>query len=361
MHACTFISGDDDFLVSRKGQEAFAEAAEGCEDEFGREIIDGMALTVDEVANTIANTIQATQTLSLFGGRKAVWLRGANFLSDKRPGNTEGAKAEVEKLLACIEGLHAESVSLVITACPVDRRRREFKQLQKLSRAVDIKADANNVQPFIESSCSELGLRIEHEATLALAEKVGSSTRLMLNELEKLATYLADEPTPTITLGHVTELVPNFGEGNHFETTEAFYALDLKWTLEALNRHFFVHKEARPLLAGLQSANRVLVQLRALLDAGALRVGARGIAKSELESAAQRFGDYYDDSGTKSAFNVFTQNPFYLGKLARSAQRLSLRQLIRFEQALLEAFEGILERPNEQHAVMNTLAIKCLS
>ena len=48
MHNCVFICGDDDYIVSRNAKEAFDEAAETCEDEFSKEIIDGMAQNVSE-------------------------------------------------------------------------------------------------------------------------------------------------------------------------------------------------------------------------------------------------------------------------------------------------------------------------
>lgn len=360
MSACTFICGDDEFLVTRRGKELFEKASADCVDEFSVETLDGMAQTVDEVANAVAQTLQATQTLSLFGGKKTVWLKGVSFLSDKRPGNTEGAKAEVAKLQEAIAHLTPDAVSLIITAFPVDRRRKEFKWFQKNSQFTDIKSDPSNLFPIIENECKACQIRIEPNATQALIDKVGSSTRLLTEEIRKLATYLKSEQDAFISERLVADLVPNFGEGDFFESTEAFYSLDLNWTLEALNRHFFIHKEARPVIASLQKRNRLLIQLRALLDAGAIHIGPRGIPKASFEQAAATFGDYFEDA-EKSALNIFTQNPFYLGKISKTATVLSLKKLISIQEALLETFEAILARPNEQHAVMNALAVRCLS
>jgi DNA polymerase-3 subunit delta len=57
---------------------------------------------------------------------------------------------------------------------------------------------------------------------------------------------------------------------------------------------------------------------------------------------------------------VFTQNPWYLGKLAVTASKVSLKKLIEFQIAFAEAFEGIIERPNEQEAVCREMAVRCL-
>ena len=71
----------------------------------------------------------------------------------------------------------------------------------------------------------------------------------------------------------VSDIVPNFGDADFFEAADAFFSLKLDWTLEALRRHFFTSSESRPLLGSLQSRNRLLIQLRVLLDAGAIRLG----------------------------------------------------------------------------------------
>lgn len=361
MGACVFICGDDDYLVAQRGKEVFEAAAQTCEDEFSREVIDGGAQSADEVSTVISRTLQATQTLSLFGGKKAVWLRGLNVLSDSRTGRTEDTKTQLEALQNGITGLDPETVSLVITAYPVDRRRKEFKWFQKHADFTDIKIDAGNLTPLIERLCGELGVGIEPPAMQALVNQAGGNTRLIVEEVRKLATYLADESKPLITEAEVLRLVPAFGEGDFFEVTEAFFSLDLPWTLDALKRHFFIHDESRPLLASLQNRTRLLIQLRALMDAGAFNIGRSGIPKHDFEAAAARYGGYYGDEADKSSFNLFTQNLWYLGnKVGLAAEKLTLRQLLRIEEALVGAFEAILERPNEQYAVMNALAVSCL-
>jgi DNA polymerase-3 subunit delta len=98
-----------------------------------------------------------------------------------------------------------------------------------------------------------------------------------------------------------------------------------------------------------------------LLDAGAIRVGSRGIAKSDLEAAARSYGHHFGQAGEKSKFNIFTQNPWYLGRLAATAAKVPLKKLIHFQIAFAEAFEAIIERPNEQEEVCRELAVRCLS
>ena len=155
------------------------------------------------------------------------------------------------------------------------------------------------------------------------------------------------------------ELVPPFGEGDFFETTEAFFALDLEWTLAALRRHFFAGYDARPILSGLQNRNRLLIQLKALEERGA--IGDR-INAGALNAAKSRHGAPWGDAvGVKSNFNIFSQHPFYLGRLARPLGKLKMRDLLAFQSHFLAAFKGLLDRPDAQEQVMREVARKCLA
>jgi DNA polymerase-3 subunit delta len=252
-------------------------------------------------------------------------------------------------------------VGVLITAQPVDKRRSFFKWCQKASDFTALAAGKDAAQTcaaLIVDECTQAGTTISRDAIQLLIGKVNGNTRLIVEETRKLATFAGSEP---IDERLVADLVPNFGDADFFEAADAFYSLKLSWTLEALRRHFFTQSESRPLLGSLQSRNRLLIQLRVLLDAGAIRLGGRGIAKSDLEAAARIYGHHFGDSEQKSNLNVFTQNPWYLGRLAETAAKVPLKKLIDFQLAFTAAFEAIIERPNEQEEVCRELAVRCLS
>lgn len=193
-----------------------------------------------------------------------------------------------------------------------------------------------------------------------LLNKVNANARLLLEETRKLATYLGEEGSE-ITAKLIEELVPNFGEGDFFETTEAFFSRNLKWTLEALRRHFFAGHDARPVIASLQNRNRLLIQLKALIDGGEIQIGGRGISKPGFEQAAAKYKDRFDGLSDKSNFNVFTQNLWYMGKLVSERQLPTLKRLIDHQGEFIKAFEEIVERPNEQEEALRNMAIRCLA
>jgi DNA polymerase-3 subunit delta len=70
---------------------------------------------------------------------------------------------------------------------------------------------------------------------------------------------------------------------------------------------------------------------------------------------------HYGDSEEKSNLNVFSQNPYYLGRLAGAIPHAPLKKWIDFQLAFAEAFEGLISRPNEQEEVCRELAVKCLA
>jgi DNA polymerase-3 subunit delta len=158
----------------------------------------------------------------------------------------------------------------------------------------------------------------------------------------------------------VAELTPNAAQGDFFETADAFFSGDLKWALEALRRHFFAGGDARPVLAALQNRNRILIQLRALTDAGEAKAEPRGV--DGLQRAAQTHGARFGEAlAEKSSYNVFTQNPWYVGKLAGAAPLPSLRRLIDNQRAFIDAFEEIIRRPDAQEEVLRDMAVRCLA
>jgi len=216
------------------------------------------------------------------------------------------------------------------------------------------------------SEAKSLGASFAPGAVELMLAKVGANTRLIVEETRKLATYAlpensaSDPAAPaTITEEHVAELTPNVAEGDFFEAAEAFFSGDLKWTLTALHRHFFSGGDARPIISALQNRNRILLQVRALVDAGEVRVGQRGL--DGLPRAAGTYGSRFIGVTEKSSYNLFTQNPWYVGKLAGSAKLPPLRRLIDNQQEFITAFEEIVQRPHEQEEVLREMAVRCLS
>jgi DNA polymerase III subunit delta len=375
----TFICGADDFLVGRLGKERYDALAARVTDEFSREIISGFAANVSEVESAVNRFRDAVQTVSMFGGQRVVWLRDINFLADTVTGRAESTLTLVQDLQEILDALNPAETLVLITAAPVDRRRSFPKWCEKNSDFTLVGGDADSASEALAgvavAEAKSLGAGFGPGAVELMLAKVGANTRLIVEETRKLATYAlpsddasgstgtavseAANDHVTITEAHVAELTPNVAEGDFFEAAEAFFSGDLKWTLAALHRHFFTGGDARPVISALQNRNRILLQVRALVDAGDARLGPRGL--DGLQRAAGSYSGRFVGATEKSSYNLFTQNPWYVGKLASGAKLPSLRRLIDNQQEFIAAFEEIVRRPNEQEEVLREMAVRCLT
>ncbi|MSU50877.1 MAG: DNA polymerase III subunit delta [Opitutus sp.] len=357
----TIICGSDDFLVGRQGKERFGALAVEVTDEFSRETINGFALNVSEVESAVNRFRDSVQTVSMFGGKRVVWLKDVNFLADTVTGRAESTLKLVEDLQQILETVNPDETAVLITAAPVDRRRSFPKWCEKNADCTLVGGDGDSADEALAgvalAEAKSLGASFAPNAVELMIAKVGANTRLIVEETRKLSTYAGEGAT--IEEAHVAELTPNVAEGDFFEAAEAFFSGDLKWTLVALQRHFFSGGDARPVITALQNRNRILLQVRALADAGDVRVGPRGL--DGMPRASARHAARFIGATEKSSFNLFSQNPWYVGKLAASAKLPSLRRLIDNQQEFIGAFEEIIRRPNEQEEVLRAMAVRCLT
>lgn len=362
----TFVAGPDDYLVSRSAKEIWAELCSGIDDDFSQEIISGHVGKVEEVEAAVNSFRDAVQTMGLFGGRRVVWLKGVSFMADTVLGRSETTQKACEDLQEILDGINPEEVGILITASPVDRRKRFAKWIEKngaylATGGMDSKGKGGEaLVGVLQEECANLKVKIDRQAVEVLISKVNGNSRLLLEEARKLATYLGEDGA-TITSKLIEQLTPNFGEGDFFESTEAFFSRNLEWTLDALKRHFFAGNDARPVIASLQNRNRLLIQIRSLVDGGEIQVGPRGIAKPGFERATEKYASFYAGLNKKSNFNVFTQNLWYMGKLAGEGKLPTLKRLIDHQQEFIRAFDEIVARPNDQEDALRTMSIRCLS
>ena len=369
----TFIAGQDDYLVERLGQKRFQAATGEAGDGLTGEVINGFAANVGEVETAINRFREAVQTMPMFGGKRTVWLKDVNFLAETQTGKAESTLALLEDLKAVLQSVNPEETAILITAAPVDRRRsfpKWCEQNADFTLADESEGGGEALPALVMAEAKAQGAVFGPGAIERLLAQVGPNARLLVEETRKLANYAsqpaegsaggAQDGLVTIREDDVAQLTPNVAEGDFFEAAEAFFSGDLPWTLDALRRHFFAGGDARPIIAALQSRNRLLLQVRTLLNTGIVRIGARGL--EGLPSAAQLYRERYADAATvKSGYNVFTQNAWYLSKLAGGAKLPGLPRLIDNQRELIAAFDEIVRRPDEQEDVLRDLAVRCLA
>lgn len=362
MHRFQLICGPDEFLVQRAGAEAWAKLKTGV-DEFSCEVINGFAGQAAEIEQAVRLFRDAVTTLDLLGNRKVVWFKDVNFLADSPVGRTKAAEAGVELMQTVLENAAPESVGILITAAPVDRRKTAYKWLNEHGDTTFIGAAEGDagialMETLARDEASRLGCTFEPSALRLLLERTDGNTRILIQEIGKLAAFAADSGG-NVTEDMVEELTPNFAEGDFFEAAEMFFRRKLEPTVEAIRRHFFTGQDARPLLSSLQNRCRLLLQIRALMDAGIL--SDRGINKASLEKVSQRFSAAYAGVTEKSGFYLPSQHPFYLSQLTDSARLFSVPELLTLQLEFVEIFRRINSPSEEPEAVFRDLAVRHLA
>jgi len=343
-----FIAGSDDFLVEEEARRVFHSLCEGIPDDgMSREVIKAFASRSDDVVESMALFREAVQTMGMFSEEKVVWLQGVNFLADGMVGKTQAAEKAAGDLLQILEQGPPEGTRVLISACPIDRRKAFHKKAQ--ANPVYRFLDAGNdriIQDFIGARLKALGMGITPEAALLLQEKVGGNLRLLTVELEKCQAYLVGSDSPKLTVEVVQELVPEVQGEFSSEAVDAFFGQDPRYALECLRRFFFNGFDWRPLLTMLQKRGRLLIQMRALLDSEPDLVRGRW-SKQSLEGLSAKYASS-QGSGDKSDFNLLSQNPFYLQKfLLPQASRLSLRWLLECQEGFLTLFRDLIYKGGE--------------
>ncbi|MBO7521256.1 MAG: DNA polymerase III subunit delta [Opitutales bacterium] len=357
--AVYFICADDEFIADNRARELFAELSKDASDDMSKEVIQGSAGNANDAQKICAAAVEAACTMPLFGGRKVVWLRGLNFLNDSN-GRSKDTQAALEEMAQTAASFKPENVAFLISASPVDKRKKAFKALKEISEFEFYESSnaAEACMELLNINAKKLGVELEYSAAQVLIETVAANPRMALQELEKLAAYAGFKGG--ITQKDVMELVPIFGEGNFFELVELYYAGNPEKSMAALRRYFFTNKNAsaRPILTNLQRQNSILIQLRSLIDEGKLPRTDRWLPKGAIESLAGEYAEVFK-SEAKSAYNIFSQNPFLVNRLAPIASRTPMKKLISNQMDFIKAFEELIARgSNSDEQVMRELYSK---
>ena len=343
------IAGKDEYLVDQDGRACFEKAKKAAGADAEAEVITGQILRVDDALTLELQFAESVKTLSMFGAKRVIWLRNLNLVSDSVAAKSELTKESLANMLKVATEADP-AVSIIISATPYDGRRKDLANLKSVATDFILHAspskspfDKGDVQADAQVALAverfkALGVKCERGVPEVIVGRVGQSTRLVLGECEKLATYAG--PGGTIKESDVHLLVPTFGEGDFFEPIEALAARDLKWGLESLDRYFFNEDSSRPLLSALQNRLRLLIQIRCLADSGDFRISDAGLPKGQFEAASGRHGPTFG-SAAKSSANLFSQNAWYVSnKVAPAAARYTLAELVDLQLACADCFDA---------------------
>ncbi len=230
--------GTDEALVKEAALTLSRKLAPA-DNEFGLEIVSGAADNADMAIQVVGRTIEAIQTLPFFGGDKVVWMQGVNFLGESQTAKAESTLSALETLIGLLESGLPPDVTFILSAGEIDKRRTFYKRLEKVA-AVQIhdKLDASKagwetaVIKHVTERAEVFGMKFRGAALEHFVHQVGSNTRSIDSELQKLSLFAGDRPITEDDIAAITSLSHT---GYIFDIGEAIGRRELPKTLELID------------------------------------------------------------------------------------------------------------------------------
>ena len=355
------VVGSDESEVKRVAAELAAQLTPPDAGDFGLETIDGCADNAEQAATRIRAAIEALQTLPFFGG-KLVWLKSANFLGDSVTGRAASVQGALEELTDTLEAGLGESVTFLLSATEVDKRRSFYKSLSKRAELQVIdRLDSNRsgweeeATEIVRGRAKTRGLTFAPEALDSFVLLTGGDTRQIENELEKLDLYLDD--ARTIESEHVREMVPISRAGVIFELGNALAARDLERALNLVKRLLDQGESAIGiLLVAIIPTVRSLLLAKDLMEKHRI---PRPSAPFSFISVLNRLPAEATEHLPRKKDG--TINGYALGLAAQNAHSFTVVQLMAGLEACLEANLQLVSSQLDHELILTEVVVKLLT
>lgn len=353
--------GSDEGAAGAAAAAKYAELTAGT-DEWGNEMLDGAAATVDEAVGIIDRTLSGLQMVNMFGGRKVIWLRGANFMSDTPSGaRSEAVQQALDALTSALDNLPPD-VFFVLSATEMDKRRVFFKKLGQLAEMneytrIDISKPGweSEVTALVLKLAKPKGLHFDNAAISLFVQRVNESTRQIANELEKLDVYLGPERRK-VTEEDVELMVAISRHGVIFEISRAVEKQDSRMAIRLVNEQLEQGEQAVTIMrAAIVPTVRSRYCARLLVDTyhpDTSNYRAFESALNRLPAEGRKLLPLKKD-GTISGYGLF--------QAARTIAKLTLRKAKQDLQACARADRQLVSSQTDARDVLHKLIIQLTS
>lgn len=223
---------EDDYILAGKADALIAQLSQG--GAMSTEIIDGATDTIDTTIDAIGQFFSAARQFDLFASEKLVWLKNASFLGSDRTMGSESVKELLAQLIEFLSNDLPDGVELVITTTEFNKKYSFCKQLISLQKEGKVvfeeipvgkkgKLTTADFKKLLNEYLAEHNVQMGAQEQEYFCGMISSSSRVFMNELDKLFVYTANNP-PTIqdieaivTMSNLQEpwdLLDAYGERN---------------------------------------------------------------------------------------------------------------------------------------------------
>ncbi len=197
------LIGDDEYGAESAARALLERLVPESDQAFGLERIDGRADSIDAALDSIRRTLEAVGTVGLLGGRKAVWWRGVSFVNHPVIGRNRAVQEALQRLAAALSDGMPQGHVLVVTAPKLDKRTAFFKACEAHGEVRRFEVGEKPWQrdksalAFAQAAFRRAGLQTESDVLESFVARVGTDTRHLAQETDKLDVYLGDRRTVT--------------------------------------------------------------------------------------------------------------------------------------------------------------------
>ena len=355
------VVGSDEGEAKRRARELAVRLTPKEGGDFGVDTIDGAADNAEQAIQRIHQATEAIQTLPFFGSEKLVWLKNVNFLADTVTGRSAGVQAALDEFKEFLERGLPSGVSFLLSAAEVDKRRSFYKSLGKIGKLEQFdKLDTSrpgweeDLEVIARQLAAERDLEFETEALQVFVRLVGSDTRQLRNELEKIDLYLGVKRT--ISVENVRDLVSKSTTGVIWELGTGISKRQLVQSLALLDQLLFQGETPIGILyAAIIPTVRNLLVAKDLLLRHKLRPPQVpfhfGSTLNRLPEDAIRHLPRKKDG---------TINAYALGLAASEAGRFELGELVDALDACLRANVQLVTTQLDPRLILSQLLVKLI-
>lgn len=362
--AIHLIFGDDEFRVSSAAKEIIAAVISPEEQTLGLEVVDGKADTVDAASGKLEQAFESLRTPGFMGSDKVVWLRDASFLADTVVGRSETVKTRVGELAAIIKQGLLPGQHLVVTAPKVDKRYSFYKTCKQCGSIQEFSIPDRSYQAdqqaaaFLRTVIPEKGLKMSRGVLLAFVERVGTDSRHLLTELEKLDLFLGDRRE--VRAEDIRAITCSSREAIVWDLTDAVGARDLPRSLEIARQLAFQKQSPIGLVMMIGTRIRELMIYREAINRRWLvrKKGHQGKSTVAWGDVPPEAEIMFKEWLTKDPRST---HPFRVGLLAEQANRFSTKELAHCHQEIVASHESLVSTVVPGSLVLELLIVKMLT
>lgn len=329
------VCGEDDYRVEQTTRELLDALVPPASREFGLEVVDGRVETVSDMTRAFRAVRDALISDGLFGGGKTVWFREPAFLSgdkENRISKSEETKANAARLAEMVKAGLPEGSNLVVTALKINRGQGFFKAFSSAGQVFDLGGGfrewelRERAEVLLDECLSKSGLKMNPATREAFLSRVGTNSRQIASEIEKLAAYCGRRKTATEE--DVADVVATDATSEIWDLSEAFASRDTRLFIERLERHY--SQGESPIFIAQMLLGQVsnLLLLRDALDRGWASASGRSISWAGLPREIADAFSAAEKDPRKAFFGGIAQRATRNAALWRTAELKAARHHI---------------------------------